>query len=938
MSIYYPYNYQENRIPKYGDLKQNKNNSYYKLERNNHLNSIDNNISTSFSSYNKYNIKNNLDSSLNRSKKRVISRSPCSCGCHSNEDFSYLSDNRCHCLPILHKENYFNHYNSIITKNEEINFNNNDLLNEVINLKRNLKRIENELNRTKKENEACNFYIKELERELSKSNMNNILKEKDNKKRMVNSVKTRDFGRYHDMLNKSFEVLDSISNQCKDPKGKTEGGVNYYYDKNQEYNMVIDTQKKFIDNLPQNLDNYINDNNYTNNIKQYNENNDYNYDINNNRNNKYNNTFSDLNNKKKVNEYNNRNKYDSNNFYGGYNESTIKTNQINSNKFDSFNDDDSKLNVFKYPEGYINIKDINNTKTQSSNNMSDISFPEKKNNNLMNINDNNLDNNISNQKNSYNNVNNSFDNNANNKKNKNRPDRIYKKDNLDNNNKSYSSYPSQIKQKNDSMFNNINNKNPQNPNKQKKGSNNLQKINKSNKINSIPLPTANKAQNKLLPQYNDMNNNKNEEKTRENPINDPILITDQNGNPIYIEGQKLIGMEIVPVVRKDGKEELDENGNIVFLGPDGEKKTQDDLEPIILDNNKPLVNEENKPFLGINGIVMVNRYGNPIVGPGQLYDKNEKVVQGIIGIVPTDNQGNVIKLNMEENPNPNQIDNDETKNINNMNNNNYKDSNNFNNENEPNYNRNLNEDDFNNQYKANNNNANKVNNDTNNVNYNDDNNNKNNYNPENDENENNNNYGKTIKPLIGSDGRPVIDKKNNPIMLDENNKPIKGTGITILLDKSGKPLLNTIGEPILINKEGKPINLIDNKNPINVYYPNNENDNNRGEIPNINNIKRIPNKKMNKYDKNYDRLNYSFNDYENNNNYIYPKINKKYQRKLNYVPKEGKVSNQNKYSSTCFACDVGCAVSRSGYSPMTYSPYNNRIKRREVTPLRNEIY
>lgn len=50
--------------------------------------------------------------------------------------------------------------------------------------------------------------------------MNNILNENDNKKRMVNSVKTRDFGRYHDMLNKSFEVLDSISNQCKDPKGK----------------------------------------------------------------------------------------------------------------------------------------------------------------------------------------------------------------------------------------------------------------------------------------------------------------------------------------------------------------------------------------------------------------------------------------------------------------------------------------------------------------------------------------------------------------------------------------------------------------------------------------------------------------------------------------------------------------------------------------------
>ena len=166
-------------------------------------------------------------------------------------------------------------------------------------------------------------------------------------------------------------------------------------------------------------------------------------------------------------------------------------------------------------------------------------------------NSNNLDNNISNQKNSYSNANNSFDKNSNNNKSQNRLDIIYKKDNFDNN-KSYSSYPAQIEQ-------NYNNKIPQ-------------KSNKSNKINSIPLPKTNKNQNKMLPQYNDINNNKNEEKIRKNLINDPILITDSNGNPIYIEGQKLVGMEIVPIIRKDGKEELDENGNIVFLGPDGEKK------------------------------------------------------------------------------------------------------------------------------------------------------------------------------------------------------------------------------------------------------------------------------------------------------------------------------------------------------------------------------
>ena len=947
MSINYPYNYQKNRIPRYGYCNQNTNNSYYKLERNNYLNSIDNNISTSFSSYNKYNRKNNIDSSVNRNKKRVVSRSPCSCGCHSNEECSYISDNRCHFLPILNRESNFHHYNSIITKNEEVNSKNNDLLNEVINLKKNLKKIENELSRTKKENEACNFYIKELERELSKSNMNNILNENDNTKRILNSVKTRDFGRYHDMLNKSFEVLDSISNQCKDPKGKTEGGVNYYFDKNQEYNMVIDTQKKFIDNLPENIENYASNNNYANNIGKNNDNNDYNYDSN--VNNRHNNTFSNSNCKKRVDELNNRNKYDNNNFYGGYNESTIKTNQINSNKLDSFNDDDSKLNVFKYPEGYINIKDINNTKSQSSYNISDNSFATKKSNIAMNMKDNNnFDNNISNKKNSYNklnyNANNSFNKDENNNENQNRPDRIYKKDNFDNN-KTYTSYPAQIKQKSNSMKDNFNNKIPRNPNKQKKDSNNLQKSNKSNKTNTIPLSKNNKT-NKLLPQYNDMNNNKNKEEISENPNYAPILVTDRNGNPIYIEGQKLVGMEIVPIIRKDGKEELDENGNIVFLGPDGERKTQDDLEPIILDNDKPLVNEDNKPFLGINGIVMVNRYGNPIVGPGQLYDKNEKVVQGIIGIVPTDNQGNSIKLNMGENPN--QVDNEENINENNFNNKHYKDSNNSNNEDSLNYNNNLNEDDFNSQY-ATNNNINNPNNDTKNFkvnnNENDNDNDNNNINQDNnnyhnilENNKNNFNYNINIKPLIGSDGRPVIDKKNNPIMLDENNKPIKGTGITILLDQSGKPLLNTIGEPILINKEGKPINLINNKknkNPINIYCPNN---NKRGEIPKINNIKRIPNKKTNKdkENKNYERLNYSFNDYENNN-YIYPKINQNYQRKLNYLPKEGKIFDQNKYSSTCFACDVGCAVSRSGYSPMTYSPYNNRIKRREVTPLRNEI-
>ena len=45
--------------------------------------------------------------------------------------------------------------------------------------------------------------------------------------------------------------------------------------------------------------------------------------------------------------------------------------------------------------------------------------------------------------------------------------------------------------------------------------------------------------------------------------------------------------------------------------------------------------------------------------------------------------------------------------------------------------------------------------------------------------------------------------------------------------------------------------------------------------------------------------------------------------------------DHNEYKGACFACDVGCSVSRSGYSPMNYCPYNNLIRRREVTPLKN---
>ena len=39
----------------------------------------------------------------------------------------------------------------------------------------------------------------------------------------------------------------------------------------------------------------------------------------------------------------------------------------------------------------------------------------------------------------------------------------------------------------------------------------------------------------------------------------------------------------------------------------------------------------------------------------------------------------------------------------------------------------------------------------------------------------------------------------------------------------------------------------------------------------------------------------------------------------------------------CWACDVFCSVSTTGYSPMTFSPYRNTIKRKDVTPVKPDV-
>ena len=783
----------DSNFPRYNNLFSETNYSNYRRERDSFYNSLNNinninNISTSISSLDKINYNNPYRLSQSRSR----SRSPCFCGCHSHEEcLHHLSELN---TPIIYPREQLlqNYNNSLANMNEEMNKKNDDLISEITYLKKNLAKIETELNRTKNEKDACNYYIKELEKELSKSNMNNELQ--NSKKRAMNYAKMRDYEKYHDMLNKSFEVLDSVSNQCTDPKGKTKGGVNYYFNKDKDYESVIKTQKNWINNLPMSM-------------SQNNEN-----------------------------EYENA--------------------QYEPNKYQS------ESNIYKYPEGYINMSTgltderknpYNNNNNNSQNNL----IPKKYYNSNQDLNYNNKSLPKRNN-NTYTYINKTNKSNSNPK----RIDKPYQSD----------FFPKHIMYK-------TNNK--KNVSKSPQYRNNSQS-NLKNNNNTYP---------QLLNSKVDKNKSNNE--LNNIPSKERYLVIDKFGNPIFISGKRLLAMELVPYLDKDGKEQLDNNENIIFIGPDDNPKTQDDLQPIILDNGKPLVNEENRPFLGIDNVIMVNRFGNPILGPGELYDVNNKVVKGELGILPKTNKGNLIKLNIEKEP---LIKDNENNNINNE-----EPKNNINYETpkQP-------------WNKGDNTNTNIIDN-------------------------NSNSLPLGIKPLLGSDGKPIRDKNNNPIFLDKDGNPIQDPNIKLLLDKSGFPILNTLGQPIILDKDKNPLDGGNNKNKV----PNNNikiSYNNK--YPEIKDKKdKTKNKKIRKKSKkgNLSTKNIKHRAKSNYGSTEYPKPNPSFQRKLNILPERSNRFNAKEYLSTCFACDLGCSVSRSGYSPMTYSPYGKKEKRRDLTPLNKLI-
>ena len=677
-------------------------------------------LKTAYTSFQNSNQNNKLLSSYERYKNQKLLNS------------AQINTNHCHKCHPHHFHIHHIHipqgrlYEALNLKNLNLG-NTSDLMKEVLELKNECRKFREELNKNQNEKIAGDLYIKELE------NKNININEENN------------FNRYHEMLDKGFEVLNSVSQKCNDENAKTKGGIYYYKNKDNDYNKLIEAQKNWIDNLPEN-NTFPQNNQLFQNTSPLNKT----YQINDQLNNII--LSNNKNRKTSPNNYNpnEQNKIiDSNNDY----DNEQNRNQLNNEKFSNKKNNklffDSKRNNNK---GYI------------------IKKGEKINNNQ------NEERDINEFKNNY-----ITDPNINSKSKSNQGNSI-----LSNQpNINYNSFPQS------------NNKN----------SNNKEKNMKDNKDVLI--------------------NSEEKKEDQKNPLNERYLIVDKDGNPILNNGEKIYGIELLPLIDEDGKEVIDDNGNIVLIGPNGDPKSQDELEPILVNNDSILVNEENKPFLGLDGSPLINNEGNPITGPDELLDKDNKKIKGIIGYIAKDNKGNPIKINIKENNKKNEI----------------KD-----------------------------------------IAY---------------------DYNK-LRPLIGSDGKPILDSNKNFIILDQNNKPVENKDIKVLLSEDGTPILNERGKPILTDKDENPLNN-DDMNDIEIKHFKKRRD-------------KIKNRRKNKNEKNV--INYS-------------ECNPESLKKINFLrPYKNPFYDDFEYKGSCFACDVGCSVSKSGYSIMNYSPYNNLIRRRNTTPIK----
>jgi hypothetical protein len=195
--------------------------------------------------------------------------------------------------------------------------------------------------------------------------------------------------------------------------------------------------------------------------------------------------------------------------------------------------------------------------------------------------------------------------------------------------------------------------------------------------------------------------------------------------------------------------------------------------------------------------------------------------------------------------------------------------------------------------------------------------------------------------ITGPDGQPKslelkpIFLDNNKPLVNEENKPFLGINNLYFIDENGNPI---VGENEILNEKKQIIQgqlgIVPRDKRGNVIKISLINDNNKESEVNSNK-KKLTNSVDDKNIKQKMKQKY-YPELIKSEKYINKDLfkNRKKNKKQKYI-KNNKCNNQKILFSSCFACDVGCGISRTGYSSMTYSPFNTRVKRKEETSLKN---
>ena len=197
---------------------------------------------------------------------------------------------------------------------------------------------------------------------------NNIGKKNSNRSQSMGNI--RDIEKYQAKFDKSFELMKTISDLIPEEDAKVRGNSAYYYDRDKEYDKIIEKQKNF-------LKNFFKNNEYNSNGFNSYSNNNSPMEISKTRS-QFNNNFQ-----RDDNNYGNntRNNFDNNNNNGNYDNMGFNSRTTNNQGNNNINDNTRMNSGNNFNDRKNNINNYNNNSGMNSN-----YFNDTNNNNRINYN------------------------------------------------------------------------------------------------------------------------------------------------------------------------------------------------------------------------------------------------------------------------------------------------------------------------------------------------------------------------------------------------------------------------------------------------------------------------------------------------------------------------------------------------------------------------